>query len=650
MPFTRSVSFKILLSAIILLVTLQTRAQTCNGSLGDPVINETFGAGSTFGTGPALPGTVTNYTYTSQSCPGDGFYTIETGIGTCFNAWDIVPHDHTGDKNGYMMVVNSSYAPGVFYTQKASGQVLCPNTTYEFAAWILNLIRGVNRPEIKPNITFSIETVSGRVLKTYPTGDIPSEEVATFHQYGTLFTTPATGEDIIVKMINNAPGGNGNDLVLDDITFRPCGPIITTGFGVLGGTKTKDQCEHENGNYTLKGSQVGYINPVYQWQYYDDVAKLWKDAANGTTTSLNVALPNATAGIYQYRLGVLEAGASINCRIYSAPLTINVNKLPVANVAATTTVCFGQELRLSATGGATYRWTGPNGYTSTDNSPLVSPSANTSFNGVYTVTVTSDKGCSTVASTTVTVLPKVQATVSGGGVICEGDETPLTATGGANYTYKWTPATGLDHDDIPNPIAKPAETTTYHLKIDNGACTDESYTVTVVVIKRPHADAGADVSIQEGESIQLNGTVSGDNVKFYWTPDGHIANALTPTPTVSPVENTTYTLHVESQDNCGVVTDDVFVRVFKKITIPNTFSPNNDGINDLWNIDQLSTYPESVLTVYTRSGSEVYHTTGYAKPWNGIFQGRQLPVGVYYYVIDLKNDTPKRSGWVMLVR
>jgi gliding motility-associated-like protein len=193
-------------------------------------------------------------------------------------------------------------------------------------------------------------------------------------------------------------------------------------------------------------------------------------------------------------------------------------------------------------------------------------------------------------------------------------------------------------------------TTTYHVSIDNGVCFDESKLVTVSVPKTPVANAGADITIQEGETVKLNGTAAGDNVTYYWTPADNLDTPLSLTPNVTPVNDITYMLHVQSQGMCSIATDEVFVRVFKKITIPNTFSPNNDGVNDLWNIDQLITYPKSVLTIFTRDGHQVYRSIGYTQSWNGNYQGQVLPAGVYYYTIDLKNNTSIRSGWVMMLR
>jgi len=239
-------------------------------------------------------------------------------------------------------------------------------------------------------------------------------------------------------------------------------------------------------------------------------------------------------------------------------------------------------------------------------------------------------------------------TISADVTVCAGDPAQLQAGGGIRY--KWTPAAGLDHDDIANPVATPLVTTTYHVSIDNGGCINETQMVTVTVLKRPVANAGPDITIQEGESITLKGTAEGDHVVYYWTPADNMEFSTTLTPVVSPTDDITYTLNVESLDNCGIASDNVFIRVYKKINIPTAFSPNNDGVNDLWNIALLNTYPESVLTVYTRTGSEIFRSVGYAKAWNGNYNGRPLPAGVYYYVLDLKNNTPKRSGWVYIVR
>lgn len=648
----RYLLLKLFISAVLLGIVWDASAQTCSGSLGDPVIYQTFGSGTN--PGPALGSGVTNLSYTTNNCPDDGYYTIVNSINTnpsnCHTTWQSVASDHTGNPNGYMMVVNASYQPSIFFTQTANG--LCPNTTYEFSAYILNLIT-LAASQVgnvsEPNITFSIETVDGTVLKTYNTGTIDPTDAPKWTKYGTYFATPDGVTDVIVKMTNNAPGGNGNDLVLDDIAFRACGPIVQTGFGSLAANGSQDICEGSNINYTLTSSVgAGYNNPSMQWQSNANNGG-WTNIAGATSPNYTINIPQASAGTYQYRLAVGE-GTNINtlsCFVNSDPLTINVNPLPVATLPAVQTACIGDVLTLTASGGSTYTWTGPNMSPSNQNPLTINITQQSA--GTYTVVPTSDKGCvGPPAQTEVKVEPKIVALVSSNVSICAGNSTQLKASGG--LYYQWTPSIGLDHNDIADPVASPAQTTTYSVKVSNDGCYDDTKSVTVTVNMNPVANAGDGKVIFSGQSTTLNGSVSGDNVtNFYWSPADYLNDPYSLTPIASPPHDMTYILHVSSS-TCGQSAGSVFVRVYQKITIPNAFTPNGDGINDYWNIDALITYPQSLTTVYTRDGQQVFKSVGYAKPWDGTTNGKQLPTGTYYYVIDLKDGQPPFSGWVLIER
>ena len=651
----RAMRLNLFLLVICMAFAFQSNGQTCNGSLGDPVINQTFGSGTN--PGPPLASFVTNMTYTTNNCPNDGEYTISNslvGAGNCHPpTWYNVTKDHTGNPNGYMMIVNASYQPNIFFTESAGG--LCPNTTYEFSSYILNLCIPsiITASFSQPNITFSIETNSGQVLATATTGTIaPSSynQGPVWLPYGTYFTTPANVTDVVVVMTNNAPGGNGNDFILDDITFRACGPIIQEGFGSTNGPTSKKLCEGSNANYTLQTQVIGDGNPVYQWQS-NYSGQGWTDMAGKTTASLDISFVNAVTGSYQYRLGVANGSGitDVQCRVYSPPLTVTVNPLPVVPPFPPQAFCEGNTLTLTASGGASYTWTGPNMAPTTQN-PLVINNVTQANAGTYTVVALSDSGCTSApVQALVTVVPKVVASVaSHSETVCAGEPAQLTASGG--IYYKWTPSTGLNDDAIANPVATPLQTTTYTVHVSNGGCTDSTQLVTVTVNQNPIANAGNSITLFEGQSATLNGSVKGDNITSYsWSPATFLSDPSSLTPVTTPTDNTTYTLTAVSQ-TCGTSTSSVFVRVYKKIDIPNTFSPNNDGVNDYWDIDALSTYPQSSISVYNRWGQQVYQSTGYAKPWDGIYNGSPLPQGTYYYIIDLKNNTPKISGWVLIVR
>jgi gliding motility-associated-like protein len=86
------------------------------------------------------------------------------------------------------------------------------------------------------------------------------------------------------------------------------------------------------------------------------------------------------------------------------------------------------------------------------------------------------------------------------------------------------------------------------------------------------------------------------------------------------------------------------------VTIPNTFTPNGDGINDLWDISALQSYPGCTISIYNRYGALVYNAVNYSRPWDGTANGKQLASGTYYYVIDLKNGKKPFAGSVTLLR
>lgn len=655
--------FNFLITLVITAVfAMAANAQTCNGSLGAPVINETFGHGNPLKPAALQDGTLTTLPYASDICGGeDGTYTLLTNMGpNCKGGtWQAIAHDHTNEPGvyGYMMVINASLTPSVFFTYNVKGSQLCPNTTYQFAVWIMNILRDMPQTQgySQPDIEFRIERPDGSVLKIDSTGIIPpSVDPAPWIQYHTLFITPADGSDFVVKLMNKGKGGNGNDLAIDDITFSPCGPLIETGFETIGNITPKNTCEHDNLSYTLVAQQSGYNDPTYQWQLNKNDGTGWINIPNETSLSLKVNLPDAAADEYQYRIGVLNkanVGAE-QCRIFSDPLTINVSATPVITLSSTTSTCIGNILHLVSGGGDSYEWTGPNNFTANENSPVVTYKAILADAGVYTVKVTKN-GCPFFASTTVTVYPAIQLEPLKDVPICLGDSTQLTTVSQNATHFEWVPATGLDHADIANPIASPKATTTYTLGVTNDGCPDVRLTqsITISVFNKPVANAGNNIRMFDGDTYKINGAAAGDKISYYWTPSDYLDNPNSLTPITSSPVDITYTLHVESAIGCRESTSSVFVRVYKRLTVVNSFSPNNDGINDYWNIKNIDNYPKAEISVFTRYGQRVFHSIGYGKPWDGNFNGSKLSPGTYYYIIDLKDDfVPKQSGWVYIVR
>jgi gliding motility-associated-like protein len=265
----------------------------------------------------------------------------------------------------------------------------------------MNVISRFNT--ILPNITFKIETPAGVVLAQFDTGDIPVTTFPIWKQYGFFFTTPSGSPKIVLRMTNNAPGGIGNDIALDDITFRPCGAKVNA--SILGNTDTVNVCEGNTNVYNFDGVvSSAYQSPVYQWQVSTDKGITWKDIPGANSTSYT-RLPT-TAGNYWYRLTVVEASAATisSCRIASNMIVINIHPKPLIDAGPDRVVLTGNSTTLSGKAegeSVTYSWT-PDNYINNISSlnPIVTPVANIT----YLLSGISAFGCSNKDSVLVKVV------------------------------------------------------------------------------------------------------------------------------------------------------------------------------------------------------------------------------------------------------
>lgn len=356
--------------------------QLCTGSLGDAVVKIDFGTG-TASHGTALGTGITSYTWTTADFPNDGSYTIEKATNTPGTWWTTT--DHTG--GGYMMVVNASLSTtDYFYKNTVTG--LCPDTTYEFAAWIMNLLR--SNDTSPPNITFTIESTTGTILGTYNTGDIALNSSAVWKQYGFYFTTPAGISTVVIRMRNNKAGAApGNDIALDDITFRACGPTVTS--SIQNNTNTNlTICQGDSQSYTLTGTvSSGYSNPAYQWQVSSDNGTTWNDISGANTTTYSF-IPTPTVGTYLYRMAVAQSSniSSASCRVVSNIISFKVNESTVAptfTVVQPTCDLPTGTINITTTANTTYSIDGTNFQTSGVFSGLAG--------GDYNVTAKLNSGC-----------------------------------------------------------------------------------------------------------------------------------------------------------------------------------------------------------------------------------------------------------------
>ena len=143
---------------------------------------------------------------------------------------------------------------------------------------------------------------------------------------------------------------------------------------------------------------------------------------------------------------------------------------------------------------------------------------------------------------------------------------------------------------------------------------------------------------------------TGTNLQYLWTPSTFLNDPTFLKPKcVEPKFDILYTLAVTAPGGC-TTTDQMFVDVLKIPWIPNTFTPNNDNINDFWVIQYLDEYINNHVQVFTRTGQLVFESRGIYKPWNGTYKGKPLPVDTYYYIIEPGSGRENFTGFVTIIK
>ena len=624
-----------------------SKAQLWQGNLGLPIVNITFGMGAS----KPLLNNATKYNYT-KGCPSAGEYSIEHFLfGCAANTWILLTGDHTRDLYGNYMLVNGAKAKGTVLIDTITG--LCGNTTYQFSAFISNCLKNTacDGNPVLTNLTLSIETISGVVLGSYTTGDIPTTDLKTWIEYGTYCTTPPAPIPIIVRITNNSGGSCGSVFIMDDITFKAAGPAINVTIN-NNNISVLDVCEGYTDTYNLHATySSGYNDPVLQWQLSADTGKTWKNipGANGA----DYIIPHRNDSIILYQLSISERSNAGNakCSIFSDRTWTNVHLLPAVKPMQKVLGCLNKELILKTPPEfATYLWTKPDGIQSKEQW-LKLPAIQYKDAGLYTVKLTADFGCFIQDSFKVNISPSTTITTQINYNICEGIKVYLAATGDGAFT--WTPNVFLSDTTIGNPVANPKDTVQYKVVLTNTYGCKDSAWVNINVFKKPVVSAGADKTILLGDSTILDGSVQGTSVDFYWSPIIPLSNSILLTPSVAPLVETKYTLYAASNVGCGNTSAAVTIKVYKDVFMPTAFTPNADGKNDVYRVPDLAGFKLISFTIYNRYGVKVFITNNAAIGWDGTINGEPQETGEYVYYLEMKHPSGKKinkKGSILLLR
>jgi gliding motility-associated-like protein len=172
---------------------------------------------------------------------------------------------------------------------------------------------------------------------------------------------------------------------------------------------------------------------------------------------------------------------------------------------------------------------------------------------------------------------------------------------------------------------------------------------TIRVDKAPTVDAGVDLSVIKGRSIIIKAQSTGNNLRYEWTPTIGLDKPNVLQPSATPATDIVYMVKAISPEGCKD-SSDVAITVYEKLFVPNAFTPNNDGRNDVWRLYAIDPSMGAEVSIFNREGNLVYHTKGGTISWDGRYRGQLQPSGVYIYVIDLKLGEPLIKGTMVLIR
>ncbi len=596
----------------------------CEGNLGANIFdNGDFG----FGNDNVVvmdPQIAPGYSYTRTVPPGDGFYTVTNDMGQwagLFQTW-LPIGDNSGNRFGYMMVVNASFEPGIFYEQTIDG--LCDNTLYVFSADVINLIQRNVTNHIRPNVTFLLNDEV-----QYTTGEIAQTE--RWETHGFTFTTMPGQTTVKLTLRNNAPGGIGNDLALDNIAFRACGPeALILPFEIA------NICEDGSPidlDATINGDQ--FDTPAVQWQESLDAGMTWQDIPGANDFSFTH--DKLSGGFYYYRYFVANSAvnlANTKCRIISNTKIVHV--VPKF-YEITDTICQGTTFEV---GTSVY-----------------------STAGTYTDSLISSIGCDSIVTLNLSIAPDlgIQPVLDIRPPSCFGYDDAAVNIESVTNAYLPVSIDLEGSNGGPGPFFENLTSGDYFLSIvDRFNCRYEEN----LLIEDPplfFIDIGEDTIVELGQQLRLAANTNYDIANFSWTPADVVCNDDCLSLEWFPIQSTQYLIEATSTAGC-TASDSIFVEVQKlrKAFIPNIFSPDGDGVNDFFtafgNPDLVKNIEK--LMIFDRWGQQVFEKTNFLpnipnEGWDGNSINQPMATGVYVYLIQLRfldDEVVNFSGDVLLLK
>jgi gliding motility-associated-like protein len=382
-------------------------------------------------------------------------------------------------------------------------------------------------------------------------------------------------------------------------------------------------------NPTLFTANVNSVDAIetYNWNF-----------GNGSTGSgSSVSYNYSGTGVYTVTL--------ISRTVFGCADTvkqeITINQSPKVSASQDVRICLGQSAPINASGAPQLSWSPQQGLSCTS---CASPVATPTLSTLYKVTGVNAIGCPNTDSVLVEVVQPFKISVTPNDTICIGGSSQLFASGAAYY--RWNPAIGLNAANIPNPVAKPASTTQYTvIGYDNYSCFTDTAQVIVAVGQYPVVDIGRGSLVVAGTAVQLSPNITNGPIsKYNWEPPTWLSCSDCATPVATINNNISYRLTVTNIYGCSgsdTISYQVLCSKDDQVYIPNAFSPDGDGINDVFMVHGKGVLVD-YFRVFNRWGQLVFDGGSNYQPnipqygWDGKINGKPATQDVYVYMVQVR--------------
>lgn len=368
---------------------------------------------------------------------------------------------------------------------------------------------------------------------------------------------------------------------------------------------------------------------------------------NYMISNVNIANPLVSPDVSTtYRVTLTDAFGCVG----KDSVRVDVKSFVTLSGGNDTTICTTDAVVLQLNSDALhYIWTPATGLNDpTLKNPTATPLVTTTYHVVGNI-----GKCIAEDDITITPVPYPPANAGPDQTICVGGSAQLNASGGS--IYSWSPTAFLTAANIPNPVSvKPTDNVRYVVTVrDVLGCPKAVKDTMILYVAKIKANAGPrDTSVVLGQPLQLGASGS---TNYAWTPSTWLDNPFISNPISLPQNNIEYVVRVSNDAGC-FDTDTILVKVFKvkpDLFIPNAFTPNGDGNNDIFRPIAIGMKSMDIFQVYNRWGQMLYSGTGNGAGWDGTFGGKGQEAATYVWYaegVDYLNNKIKRKGTVVLIR